>query len=470
MAAASHTGAIAGDDTLYSAAFRRAGVVRVDEIEDLFDASEALSRVSSPRGPRLGIVTNAGGPGVMAVRPPARPRRRARRAHPRDRRQAQGVPAVVRRARQPRRRRRRRRRRALRRRRRGAHGRPQLRRRPGHPHAAGDELPHRDRPGPGRRRAQRTRASRCSPRFMGEIKVPTASACCAQRPRADVRHARGRGRAPTCTCTSTPRAWRRSTRRRPTSCPTSTPTATGQEASSSRSPAQERSTLTEVEAKEVLEAYDIPVVKTVVATTPEECARAAERDRLPGGDQDLSATTSPTRPTSAASRSTCARRPRPPSSSPRSPSACTRRRPKAKLLGVDRAGDVARRLRGHHRLQRGRHLRPGAHVRHGRHRRRALPRRGGRLPAAQPGAGAHDDQRHQGLAAAARLSRRHRRRHGRARADAGEVQLPAGRLPRDPRDGRQPAAGARRRPRAPSTRASSSSPRTCARSPCRART
>ncbi len=66
MAAASHTGAIAGDDTLYSAVFRRAGVVRVDEIEDLFNASEALSRVSSPRGPRLGIVTNAGGPGVMA--------------------------------------------------------------------------------------------------------------------------------------------------------------------------------------------------------------------------------------------------------------------------------------------------------------------------------------------------------------------------------------------------------------------
>jgi acetyltransferase len=66
LAAASHTGAIAGDDTLYSAFFRRAGVVRVDEIEDLFNASETLSRVSSPRGPRLGIVTNAGGPGVMA--------------------------------------------------------------------------------------------------------------------------------------------------------------------------------------------------------------------------------------------------------------------------------------------------------------------------------------------------------------------------------------------------------------------
>ncbi|HJW76004.1 MAG TPA: bifunctional acetate--CoA ligase family protein/GNAT family N-acetyltransferase, partial [Thermoleophilia bacterium] len=67
QAAASHTGAIAGDDTLYSAAFRRAGIVRVDEIEDLFDASEALSRQTSPKGPRLAIVTNAGGPGVMAA-------------------------------------------------------------------------------------------------------------------------------------------------------------------------------------------------------------------------------------------------------------------------------------------------------------------------------------------------------------------------------------------------------------------
>ena len=66
LAAASHTGALAGDDTLYSAVFRRAGVVRVDEVSDLFDASEALSRLSSPKGPRLAILTNAGGPGVMA--------------------------------------------------------------------------------------------------------------------------------------------------------------------------------------------------------------------------------------------------------------------------------------------------------------------------------------------------------------------------------------------------------------------
>jgi acetyltransferase len=67
VAAASHTGAVAGDDAVYSAAFRRAGIVRVDEIEDLFDCAETLSRQISPRGNRLAILTNAGGPGVMAT-------------------------------------------------------------------------------------------------------------------------------------------------------------------------------------------------------------------------------------------------------------------------------------------------------------------------------------------------------------------------------------------------------------------
>ena len=114
LAAASHTGAIAGDDTLYSAVFRRAGVVRVDEIEDLFDASEALSRVSSPRGPRLGIVTNAGGPGVMASDRLLHLGGELAELTPGDRREAQGRAARLRRARQPGRRRRRRRRRALR--------------------------------------------------------------------------------------------------------------------------------------------------------------------------------------------------------------------------------------------------------------------------------------------------------------------------------------------------------------------
>lgn len=66
-AAASHTGAMAGEDAVYDAAFRRAGIVRVKTFEELFDAAEILSRKGRYRGPGLGILTNAGGPGVMAA-------------------------------------------------------------------------------------------------------------------------------------------------------------------------------------------------------------------------------------------------------------------------------------------------------------------------------------------------------------------------------------------------------------------
>jgi acetyltransferase len=67
QAALSHTGAMAGDDAVYDAAFRRVGVVRVREIADLFDAARVLDSERLPRGPRLAIVTDAGGPGVMAT-------------------------------------------------------------------------------------------------------------------------------------------------------------------------------------------------------------------------------------------------------------------------------------------------------------------------------------------------------------------------------------------------------------------
>jgi acetyltransferase len=66
-AAASHTGALAGSDAVFDAAFRRAGVLRVTTIPDLFNMSEILSMQPPPRGPALAIITNAGGPGVMAV-------------------------------------------------------------------------------------------------------------------------------------------------------------------------------------------------------------------------------------------------------------------------------------------------------------------------------------------------------------------------------------------------------------------
>jgi len=66
-AAVSHTGAMAGEDAVYDAAFRRAGLVRVEQIEDVFSSAELLAHEHRVRGGRLAIVTNAGGPGVMAA-------------------------------------------------------------------------------------------------------------------------------------------------------------------------------------------------------------------------------------------------------------------------------------------------------------------------------------------------------------------------------------------------------------------
>ena len=66
-AAASHTGSLTGEDMVYDAAFKRAGMVRVDEVNDLFNSAEVLGTQPLPKGPNLAIVTNAGGPGVMAT-------------------------------------------------------------------------------------------------------------------------------------------------------------------------------------------------------------------------------------------------------------------------------------------------------------------------------------------------------------------------------------------------------------------
>ena len=66
-AAQSHTGALAGSDEVYDAALRRAGMLRVFSVEELFEAVETLARVRRPRGDRLAVLTNGGGIGVMAV-------------------------------------------------------------------------------------------------------------------------------------------------------------------------------------------------------------------------------------------------------------------------------------------------------------------------------------------------------------------------------------------------------------------
>ena len=67
LAAASHTGALAGEDAVYEAAFERAGILRVKTFEELFDCAEMLSKQPRPVGPGLVVITNAGGLGVIAM-------------------------------------------------------------------------------------------------------------------------------------------------------------------------------------------------------------------------------------------------------------------------------------------------------------------------------------------------------------------------------------------------------------------
>ena len=66
-AASSHTGALTGSDEVFDAALRRCGVLRVSSVSDLFYMAEVLSKQPRPRGPKLMILTNAGGPGVIAT-------------------------------------------------------------------------------------------------------------------------------------------------------------------------------------------------------------------------------------------------------------------------------------------------------------------------------------------------------------------------------------------------------------------
>jgi len=66
-AASSHTGALAAADVAVDAMFRQAGVIRVNTIEEMFNVAEVLAHQSVPKGPRVGILTNAGGPGVLAA-------------------------------------------------------------------------------------------------------------------------------------------------------------------------------------------------------------------------------------------------------------------------------------------------------------------------------------------------------------------------------------------------------------------
>lgn len=66
-AAASHTGAIAGSDKIYDGVFKQTGIIRAENMEDLFDCGKALAMQPPTTGKNIGIITDAGGPGIMAV-------------------------------------------------------------------------------------------------------------------------------------------------------------------------------------------------------------------------------------------------------------------------------------------------------------------------------------------------------------------------------------------------------------------
>ncbi|MFP4226260.1 MAG: acetate--CoA ligase family protein, partial [Desulfobacterales bacterium] len=66
-AAASHTGSLAGTEAVYNAIFNQAGIIRVDTVDDLFDYAEAFSARRMPTGNQVAIITNAGGPGIIAT-------------------------------------------------------------------------------------------------------------------------------------------------------------------------------------------------------------------------------------------------------------------------------------------------------------------------------------------------------------------------------------------------------------------
>jgi len=66
-AASSHTGSLAGSETAYGCVFERAGIIRCNSIKEQFDYAQAFGNQPLPAGPRVAVITNAGGPGIMAA-------------------------------------------------------------------------------------------------------------------------------------------------------------------------------------------------------------------------------------------------------------------------------------------------------------------------------------------------------------------------------------------------------------------
>ncbi|MBA3063624.1 MAG: CoA-binding protein, partial [Atribacteria sp.] len=66
-ATSSHTGSLAGEDKIYDAAFRQAGILRVEGVEEMFDLCRGLIYYPKIKGNKIGVVTNSGGPAVLAT-------------------------------------------------------------------------------------------------------------------------------------------------------------------------------------------------------------------------------------------------------------------------------------------------------------------------------------------------------------------------------------------------------------------
>ena len=216
-AAASHTGSLTGSDDVLDAAFRRAGVLRVDSISELFMVSEILAKQPRPAGRRLSIVTNAGGPGVIATDALISGGGELTDLTARDDGAPQRRPAGRLEPQQPDRHHRRRAAGPLRQGARDRGGRPGHGRPAGHPHPAGDDGPDRHRQGA---RGLREDPGQAGPRFLDGRHRRRSRA-----PRSCARPASRRSptRTPRASCSTTSGATRttsaRCTRRRPCRSP-----------------------------------------------------------------------------------------------------------------------------------------------------------------------------------------------------------------------------------------------------------
>ena len=273
-AASSHTGVLAGTEIAFGAAFRRSGIIRADVFEQILDFATALSMQPLPRGDRLLIITNAGGPGTMAADAAEKAGLRVASLGSNTAAALRGAPAAGREHRQPGRRARRRRPRALRGRARGGAGRPRRRRDPRAADPAGDDPRRRHRARDRRLPAPRQAGARG---LHGRARGDARSRGTRRGRAARVPLARARRRARCARCTST-RMWRR---RPPRIVTRFRVNRRRVERIISRRIRTGPLQLGEVKAKSILAAYGFRIPGGVLATSSDEAVEAAEHIGYP---------------------------------------------------------------------------------------------------------------------------------------------------------------------------------------------